>query len=522
MTFRRWFKPKSPASARPAASVSERWADMEAARLQKKMKISTTALALANQQPEAEKFELKRYEPAPGVVPAADLPAVLAQDATPYDYLNQSTGFGGYSGFPGYPYLAELAQLPEYRKMVSTLADEMTRKWISLRTNGEGDKSERIQQIDSALRNMRVRDVFRKAAEQDGYFGRAQIYIEVTKPGSKELASNDPKELETPLFLSDKKVPKGSLAALRTVEAMWSYPSLYNSTNPLKKGFYKPTSWFVMGNIVHDTRLLLFVSRPVPDMLKAAYSFGGISLSQLAKPYIDHWIRTRDSVSDIVHSFSVSGFMTNMEATLGGDAVGADDFFKRVELFNRTRDNRGAMVLDKQSEEFFQFNTPLGGLDALQAQAQEQMSAVSSIPLVKLLGITPSGLNASSDGEIRVFYDYIHSMQESLFRQPLKRVLDLVQLNLFGDIDPDIDFVFEPLYQLSEGELATARKTEAETDSVLIQAGVISQDEARTRIASDPDGAYNSLVLTDDLDTDGSEEEEGEGEEGADTQGVTK
>jgi uncharacterized protein len=257
-------------------------------------------------------------------------------------------------------------------------------------------------------------------------------------------------------------------------------------------------------------------------MLKAAYSFGGISLSQLAKPYIDHWIRTRDSVSDIVHSFSVSGFLTDMQATLGGDADGADQFFKRVELFNKTRDNRGAMVLNKESEEFFQFNTPLGGLDALQAQAQEQMSAVSSIPLVKLLGITPGGLNASSDGEIRVFYDYIHSMQESLFREPLKRALDLVQLSLFGDIDPDIDFVFEPLYQLSEAELATARKTEAETDQVLITAGVITQDEARTRIASDPDGAYNSLVLNGDLDTDDSEEEEGDDEEGADTQGVEK
>lgn len=511
MTFRDWFKPKSPASASPAAPKKRA-----------RMKINSVVLALASQKPEPEKFELKRYEPAPGVVPTADLPAVLAQDATPYDYLNQCGVFGGYSGFPGYPYLAELAQLPEYRKMVSTLADEMTRKWISLRTNGEGDKSERIQQIDSVLRDMRLREHFRKAAEQDGYFGRAQIYIEVMKPGSKELASDDPKELQTPLFPSDKKMPKGALVGFRTVEAMWSYPNLYNSTNPLKKGFYKPTSWYVMGNIVHDSRLLLFVSRPVPDMLKAAYSFGGISLSQLAKPYIDHWIRTRDSVSDIVHSFSVSGFLTNMEATLGGDAGGADDFFRRVDLFNKTRDNRGAMVLDKDSEEFFQFNTPLSGLDALQAQAQEQMSAVSSIPLVKLLGITPSGLNSSSDGEIRVFYDYIHSMQESLFRDPLKRAIDLVQLSLFGDIDADIDFVFEPLYQLSEAELAMARKTEAETDAVLITAGVISQDEARTRIASDPDGAYNSLVLTDDLDTDKSEEEEGDGQDGADTKGVAK
>lgn len=510
MTFRDWFKPKSPASASPAAPKKRA-----------RMKISDMQLAMARITPKAERFELKRYEPAPGVVPADQLKHALAMDATPYDYLSQ-TGFGGYSGFPGYPYLAELAQLPEYRKMVSTLADEMTRKWISLRTNGEGDKSDRIQKIDAALRKLHVREQFRKAAEQDGYFGRGQIYIDVAMPGSTVPAADDPKELEAPLFLSSKKVDKGALLGFRAVEPMWTYPSQYNSTSPLKKGFYKPSTWYVMGQVVHDSRLLLFVSRPVPDMLKAAYSFGGLSLSQLAKPYIDHWIRTRDSVSDIVHSFSVSGFSTDMEALLAGDTTMADDFFKRVELFNLTRDNRGAMVLNKESEEFFQFNTPLGGLDALQAQAQEQMSAVSSIPLVKLLGITPSGLNASSDGEIRVFYDYIHSLQENLFREPLKRAIDLIQLSEFGDIDPDIDFVFEPLYQLSEAELATARKTEAETDAVLINASVISADEARTRIASDPDGAYNSLVLNEPLDTDDSEEEEGDGEEGADMKGVEK
>lgn len=80
------------------------------------------------------------------------------------------------------------------------------------------------------------------------------------------------------------------------------------------------------------------------------------------------------------------------------------------------------------------------------------LSRLSSIPLVKLLGITPNGLNASSDGEIRVFYDSIHAMQENLFRVPLKTVLDVIQLNEFGEIDPDIDFEFLPLYELTEAE----------------------------------------------------------------------
>lgn len=518
MSFSRWFKPEKVAPAPTAARVSDRWARMEqAGDRSKQMSISASVVERARSVPADERKALKSYDPAPGVVPADQLKSVLAMDATPYSYLNSQNIYGG---FPGYPYLSELAQLPEYRKMVTTLAEEMTRKWVSLRSSGDGDKSkaDKIQKLDAAIRKYRLREHFRKIAEHDGYFGRGQLYIDVNKPGGG-LATDDPSELETPLFTSGKKITRGSLIGFRTVEAVWTYPGLYQSTSPLAKNFYKPEKWYVMGGIVHDSRLLMFVSRPVPDLLKAAYNFGGLSLTQLAKPYVDHWLRTRDSVSDIVHSFSMSGLSTNLQATLaGGDG---EDLFRRADVFNRSRDNRGLMIIDKDSEEFFQFNTPLGGLDALQAQAQEQMSAVSSIPLVKLLGITPTGLNASSDGEIRVFYDYVHSQQEALFREPLKRALDIIQLSEFGEIDSDIDFIFEPLYQLSELELATARKTEAETDAALITAGVISADESRTRIASDPDSPYNSLELNDAPD-DSDEEEEGDPTNRADTQGVAK
>ena len=57
-------------------------------------------------------------------------------------------------------------------------------------------------------------------------------------------------------------------------------------------------------------------------------------------------------------------------------------------------------------------SAPLGTLDALQAQSQEQLASVSGIPLVELLGITPAGLNASSEGELKAYYGRIHDDQE--------------------------------------------------------------------------------------------------------------
>lgn len=469
-----------------------------------RMRISqmVVAKAMETTNPALKRMDLVPYQPPAGVVPVGELKAAMAMDATPYDYLNL-TGFSG--GFPGYPYLADLSQRAEYRKMVSRLAEEMTRKWIELKTIGDDDKSDKVAQLNDALKRYKVRELFRQSAEDDGYFGRGQIYIEVKTPRGT-LASDDPAELASPLFLAKEKIAKGSLVAFRKVEAVWTYPGAYQSTNPLKADYYKPQEWFVMGQKVHTSRMLMFISREVPDMLKAAYNFGGLSMSQIAEPYVNNWLRTRNSVGDLVHSFSLSILKTNMQATLSG----AEDpsLFMRADLFNQVRDNRGLMLVDKDLEEVDQINTPLSGVNELQAQAQEQMASVSSIPLVVLLGITPSGLNASSDGEIRVFYDYVKDMQESIYQDNLKKVLDIIQLSEFGEIDPDISFDFVPLYEMSKKELAEIRKADADTDGVYIDRGVLGPEDVRKRIASDPDSPYHALELSDDFDAEDEPDED--------------
>src|ERR1700751_1944480 len=107
-------------------------------------------------------------------------------------------------------------------------------------------------------------------------------------------------------------------------------------------------------------------------------------------------------------------------------------------LFTQLQNNNGTMILDKETEDFINVNVPLSGLDQLQAQAQEHMASLSRIPIIKLLGIQPAGLNASSSGELTPFADSIHSYQESFFRPNLKTVLNLVQCSRVGEVDPGI------------------------------------------------------------------------------------
>jgi phage-related protein (TIGR01555 family) len=453
------------------------------------MKISERALLtpLAASAPKASAYTLPTA--APGVIPAqAKMACDSAMDAN-YAYAVDSA-FAEGLGFMGYAYLSELSQRPEYRRPAEIIAKEMTRKWIRLQATGDNDKSDKLRDIEAEMKRLGVQAAFQKAAEQDGYFGRSQIYIDTGD-------TDDAQELKTPLVITKAKIGKVPLKALRVIEPIWTYPNAYNSTSPLKPGHYKPQSWFVMGDEVHASRLLTFVSRPVPDLLKPAYAFGGLSLSQMAKPYIDNWLRTRQSVSDLVHGFSMTGLKTNLTGVLNGG--GGEEMDRRAQLFNQSRDNRNMMLIDKDGEELFNVSVPLTGLDKLQAQAQEHMSSVAGIPLIVLLGITPSGLNASSEGELNVWYAWILAQQEALFTPLLSAIINIIQLSLYGEIDPEIGFQYQPLEPLNELEMANARKVEADTDIELIGASVISPQEARVRLASQEDGPYAALDLNEDL-----------------------
>lgn len=461
----------------------------------------------ASRPPETER--LNPFHPQKPLFPVA---ADMAMDDafTPLGFdINAAGGYSDFGlGAIRLQDLAQLAQRPEHRRIVEVIATEMTRKGIEIHTTGhEGAKSDKVNAIRQAFADFNVVNILKVAAMDDGFFGRAHVYVDLGDLSDAELVT-DIGDGEN--AASRAKIKKGMLKSFRTVEPMWVYPTSYNATNPLSGDWYRPQSWMVQGRRVHSSRLLTFVGREVPDVLKPSYMFGGISLSQMAKPYVDNWLRTRQSVADLINAFSVMVLATPMNTLL---ASGGSDLIARMNAFVACRDNRGLMAIDKETEALTNVSAPLGGLEALQAQTQEHMSAVCGIPLVKLLGITPTGLNASSEGEIRVFYDWVHAFQESLFRPNLQRMMNIIQMHLFGEVDPEIEFRFGALWSMSDKERAEVDKLKADTGQVLIDSGTLAPIEERRRLADDPTSPYHGLDVDDvpDLDTEVEEGLEPEG-----------
>ena len=445
----------------------------------------STPLQLYTTRPVAPDDARRLFAPArpmPGVVP----------EGFAFDSINNPMQLSGYSGLTegmawlGFPYLSELAQRTEYRRISETIAKDMTRRWFRLQATGDDDKTDKIKALEELMKLHKLQEKFTLLALLDGFFGRSHLYIDTGDTEDRDL-------LRLPLPVDPRMIAKGGLKGLRVVEPMWVYPHMTSANDPLKEHFYLPQTWWVMGKEIHRSRLLPFINREMPDMLKPAYAFAGLSLSQMAKPYVDNWLRTRQSVSDLIHSFSTPVLQTNMGAALNAGATASLKI--RAALFNYLRDNNNLMILDKTTEDFKNVSAPLGALDHLQAQSQEHMASAVGIPLVVLLGISPSGLNATSEGELQVWAQFIHSAQGSFFDANLTTLLGIMQLHLFGEVDPSITHAWEPLRELSEEEETAAEKSQADIDAVYINAGVLSPDEIRQRLAGEADSPYQGLDL---------------------------
>lgn len=449
--------------------------------------------------PGGTRVEYAMPEDLPGVRPAK-MPTeadgvVLAMDSgykeqLATDSFGDSPAAWGFSGggigpglaFLGFPYLAELQQITEYRTPCESLATEMTRRWGKLKNSGKTDLTDKIKEITQCMDDMKLRERFRWGAYITESFGRSHLFVSIKD-------QDDDHARQLPLT----EIAKGSLLGFRTVEPYWVTPYAWNATHPERPDFYKPSSWFVLGRKTHATRMLTFIFREVPDLLKPAYSFGGISMPQLMMPYVNRFLRTAKNVNDLINIFSIVTLSTDLAAMLQAPIDSPKSLMNRVKAFTQTRDNRGMMVINKGTEELAVSDVSLASLDKLQAQAQEHMATPARMSLLKFFGITPSGLNATAQPEIDAQNDYVHSMQEHGFNANMKTALILIQMHLYGKVEVDLVWEWLNLYEPNGKEKAEIRKADSDRDSVYIEKNVVSPDEVRNRLRMDPESGYDGL-----------------------------
>lgn len=378
------------------------------------------------------------------------------------------------TAFMGYAALQDISQNGLIRACIETVSDDMTRNFGTLKSQ-DGALSEEIKTLDALLKRFNVQEVLHDAAVKTGYFGGCLVFIDT---GADDATNRVP--------LSGIELEK--LRRFTVIDPINVTGNVQNTTNPLRQDFYKPNSWFVMGMEVHASRLIRIVQNEPPQMLKPVYNFLGIPQAQILWDYVLHFNACRKATADMALKFSQTVLKTNMTATLM-KAGGIEELNKRMRLIAKFRDNNSVTAIDRDNEDIVKIETPLGGLTDVGRQALEFIAAINRTPAVKLLGISPSGFNATGESDIRNYYDHIKSQQEKTLRPAIDRIVECLCFKEFGK-RLDLTFEFSELGQEDESALIATQKMKADTVAVYVDRSIVSAEEAREYIAGDPDNAF--------------------------------
>lgn len=412
-----------------------------------------------------------------------------------YSLLQHSLQMGMYgsmASFLGYGALQNIAQNGMIRACVETVADDMTRNWIELTREGEDNTSaeadEQIKALQEEMKRLELQKVFHEACSMTGYYGGCLLYLDTGASGQELL---NPLNLDPRISMEARD--KGFLKAVRVVDPINVFPGDYNSSDPLRGDYYMPRTWWVLGQQVHASRLLRIVANEAPLVFRPAYNFLGIPQAQILWDYVIHFGDNRNSANRLLNKFSTMVFKTAMADILNGSADNLNTLDARMQILVHNRSNDGVIAIDKDAEDVVKIETPLSGVTDIVRQSLEILAAMNRTPAVKLLGISPSGFNATGESDLRNYYDHIASQQEKVIRHALRTTLDIMQISLFGGVDKSIDFTFCPLSEEDKASKAMTNQTTVNTLCALLDRDVISVEEVRAALIEDPDSGLNSL-----------------------------
>ena len=380
-----------------------------------------------------------------------------------------------FNAFMGYGALMNVAQNGMIRACVQTVADDITKKWIAI-VGGEEEDKERVDELTDLIKQYRLQAVFHEAVTMVGYYGGAFLFIDTG-------ASDD--DLALPLAVTENSAELNSDTELsfRVVDPCNVTPCQYNCDNPLAADYMKPRMWYVLGRRVHASRLLALYDNEPPTLLKPAYNFLGIPRAQILWDYVMHWNEARTYTNDLLKKISLLVVKTDTDQIFAMQD-GIRMFDLKVAALQRFRDNNSIYVCDKEREDVSNVQTSLAGATDIVRQSLENVAAINRTPAVKLLGISPSGFNATGESDITNYYDHIRSQQE-LYRRHIERCINVIQLVHYGNIDPTVTFEFEELSAENDNTKATTAATRMQMLLAAQQNQVLSAQEVRDAVRND-------------------------------------
>ena len=358
------------------------------------------------------------------------------------------------------------------RRIIDVIPADMLKNWITITSGLDPDVEKRLS---LTLRRTQLIDKLKRGMQWGRLYGGA-LGVMLVKHQGYDLSQ--PLQLDwimpgdfAGLLIFDRwnGVNPSSELIEDISDPDYGYPKYYTVTDPAGGGSVK----------IHYSRVARFPGATLPFWEEIAEMQWGASVIES----IFDELRKRDNVSWNIAQLTFMANIRVLKMQDLGQLLAATDNESQAELLrtleaqNMLLNNMGMQVMDAADGlETHQYT--FGGLADCYQQFIMDISGAAEIPVTRLFGRSPSGLNATGESDLQNYYDMIAEKQESYLRPILNKVLPPFIISTLGSLPDDFDFEFDPVAEPTDKERADLAKCGTDNVVAAYNAGLISQRTA--------------------------------------------
>lgn len=419
---------------------------------------------------------------------------VQNQWINPLQSVNSGWGNAHLSGFiyqpVDYYQCYKLAQDPMFNKIFNILSKTPFANGgnVAPALNDEEQK-----RLEIGIRDYHVMEVVVDAVRSNYVCGGCLVYMDF---GLENLTE--------PLDLN--KVDMRDFKGFRHIDPINVTAVDVNTTEPARGDYMEPETWYIIGlGNVHKSHLLKFEDNVPELIMRPMCMYMGMPLTQLIKQDIANSNLASQGLANLLNRFRLM-YLRAPSTNFVGD--GARNFRQRLEAMSALQDNFDIFAL-MQDEDMQQFTTSVTGLNECVELFYQIIAAKTDITMSILMGKGASGLSGTLEGERKNFYDRLRNIQQAVKPNLLKMLGIVYGAITDGKFRKFEDYIYEPLEQATEKEIAENVRSYAEVGKALVELGASNQDVMEW-LKGFKDFHLDNVEI--DTETQGLEAYEGEGQ----------
>lgn len=289
-------------------------------------------------------------------------------------------------------------------------------------------------------------------------------------------------DLSKPLNVN--KVRKGDLQRLIVFDRYDMSAMTLNTWDVLQPNYLAPEFYTITGGgqQIHWTHFARFNGTRLPrrQMLQTQ-GWGDSELRKCLDDIMD-MVASKDGIAELMQEANVDVIKRDGLA----DELASDQdtaIINRYTLFSQMKSIVQMALLDGD-ETYDRKTLDLGGVAPVLETFMTWISGAAGIPMTRLFGVQSKGLGDSGKGDMNNYNNSIRSKQLTRLDPGLRTLDEVLVRSALGYWPEDYNYVWAPLAQPNEAEIATAAKTRMETNLGYLAEGIIRPSQIQRNLQS--------------------------------------